>query len=1113
MRKYILFLLVCIKSISQTNQYLPTKTTVQSPEISSFSKYIDMPIGTSTGIPDINIPLFNIKNGNTEVNVNLSYHAGGFKVDETASSVGLGWSLNAGGMIGRVVKSYPDDLGGIITNSFNPNNVGLPISPLNECSINAFIDYLDTEADLFYYNFLNYSGKFQYNKMTNSFIKLNENNLKITPYYDNFGKLVKFKIITPEGISCFFGKNEDETRSAVDKNSSNISFATGSAGHSAIPNSNYGAITSWYLMEIVDESQNKINFFYDSVLNATELKKINQDILYSTLGACLGNPINDLLNYRLVNRYSLSTSENYYLKKIETLDKRIEFEMDNDRIDYIGAKKINKLKLIRSLDNALIKQYQFQYSYFVTAQTANDIDLNIPYSSTQEITTRYNRLKLISLTEQTITNNQIISLPSYLFEYNNQSLPYKFTNGRDYWGFYNGKDNNLNMIPRLMKDGKELYPTAGFGDRSVDVEKCKAGIISKITYPTGGTIEYEFESNMVNRVSNNYNKEQRFNLRNRLTDYQLLFSKDSNTNYISSTDKYISNTFQISANTIGNINFNITMSGCSQENLGNFQCDFLIKLFKIQNNSNVFVRDLTSSNLDLDLLSGNYFLEINKMGSSISNSTETGFNIQINWSVDPNPDVLYVGGLRIKNIFIKEKGVLVLQKHYNYERVVTPEESVLTNKNYVSSGVLVSKPSNIKNFKRSTLWFLGDSYDYDYRNELKINSSSNIEMITNNGAFIIYGKVSEIVSDKAKVESYFDTTNNAFADNNYDNYTDEPYNEGARGYLLQKKYFRFDDNTNTFLIIKQEDFETDIINTNIANFGILRAPNDFYVLCCGNPYLCYTKSEVLQPYGQTSIINRTRKTTETNYYNTDNIIVTSIEHLYENNFLLPSTTKTTNSKGETLETKYYYAPDPELTNEPYRTDLIAKNMIGIPLLTQTFKNGIKLSEQKTQYSKDASTNNLLLPKYIKAKKGTDADQPNLETKITYNSYDNKGNLTQYTLESGIPVSYIWGYNQTQPIAKIENASYSQVSSYVNNLQTLSNGTNEALLLTALDALRSNLPNAMVTTYTYIPLVGVSTITDPKADRQTFTYDTFGRLQYVKDKNGNILSENQYHYRP
>jgi YD repeat-containing protein len=55
--------------------------------------------------------------------------------------------------------------------------------------------------------------------------------------------------------------------------------------------------------------------------------------------------------------------------------------------------------------------------------------------------------------------------------------------------------------------------------------------------------------------------------------------------------------------------------------------------------------------------------------------------------------------------------------------------------------------------------------------------------------------------------------------------------------------------------------------------------------------------------------------------------------------------------------------------------------------------------------------------------------------------------------------------------------------------------------------------AMITTYTYIPLVGVSTITDPKGDTQTFTYDSFGRLQNVKDKNGNILSENEYHYRP
>ncbi|HLP65509.1 RHS repeat domain-containing protein [Flavobacterium sp.] len=110
------------------------------------------------------------------------------------------------------------------------------------------------------------------------------------------------------------------------------------------------------------------------------------------------------------------------------------------------------------------------------------------------------------------------------------------------------------------------------------------------------------------------------------------------------------------------------------------------------------------------------------------------------------------------------------------------------------------------------------------------------------------------------------------------------------------------------------------------------------------------------------------------------------------------------------------------------------------------------------------------------------------------------------------MSYIWGYNKTQPIAKIENATYAQVSSYVSNLQTLSNGTDEANLISALNALRTALPNAMITTITYIPLVGVHTITDPKGDVQTYEYDTFGRLKAVYDKDGYKLAENDYHYK-
>jgi YD repeat-containing protein len=82
--------------------------------------------------------------------------------------------------------------------------------------------------------------------------------------------------------------------------------------------------------------------------------------------------------------------------------------------------------------------------------------------------------------------------------------------------------------------------------------------------------------------------------------------------------------------------------------------------------------------------------------------------------------------------------------------------------------------------------------------------------------------------------------------------------------------------------------------------------------------------------------------------------------------------------------------------------------------------------------------------------------------------------------------------------------------------TDSPNSNEAQVIDALNALRTstdaNLQKAMITTYTYNPLIGISTVTDPKGDTQTYHYDEFNRLQFVKDSEDNILSENAYHYR-
>ena len=110
------------------------------------------------------------------------------------------------------------------------------------------------------------------------------------------------------------------------------------------------------------------------------------------------------------------------------------------------------------------------------------------------------------------------------------------------------------------------------------------------------------------------------------------------------------------------------------------------------------------------------------------------------------------------------------------------------------------------------------------------------------------------------------------------------------------------------------------------------------------------------------------------------------------------------------------------------------------------------------------------------------------------------------------ISYIWGYSGQYPVAKIENKNYNALpQSLVSQIKIT---TDQTTLIGQLEQLRTSgsLSDALVTTMTYKPLVGVSSATDPKGDIQYFMYDVFGRLIQIEDKNGNILQENEYRYR-
>lgn len=75
----------------------------------ALGEYGDVPVSPFTGVPQVEIPLYEIQCGDHKFPISLSYHGGGVRPDQVPGWVGQGWSLNAGGCITRIIKNQPDE--------------------------------------------------------------------------------------------------------------------------------------------------------------------------------------------------------------------------------------------------------------------------------------------------------------------------------------------------------------------------------------------------------------------------------------------------------------------------------------------------------------------------------------------------------------------------------------------------------------------------------------------------------------------------------------------------------------------------------------------------------------------------------------------------------------------------------------------------------------------------------------------------------------------------------------------------------------------------------------------------------------------------------------------
>ncbi|WP_419699437.1 SpvB/TcaC N-terminal domain-containing protein [Mucilaginibacter sp. NFX135] len=228
--------------------------------------------------------------------------------------------------------------------------------------------------------------------------------------------------------------------------------------------------------------------------------------------------------------------------------------------------------------------------------------------------------------------------------------------------------------------------------------------------------------------------------------------------------------------------------------------------------------------------------------------------------------------------------------------------------------------------------------------------------------------------------------------------------------------------------------------------------------------------------------------------------------------LLLATQTLSQSDGTTLTISYNYPSDMVSSNKDasgiYQA-MIDKNIIAPVIETASAKNGKMVLFSRTNYDKFNS--NQFFPKSIEQQIG---DNP-IKVKQLFNSYNTYGNLTEEQQFNGVKVSYLWGYNGQYPVAQIINSDYATVSSIITQSQIDAAATaGDSALRTLLNTLRtdSRLKNAQSIAYTYTPMIGMTSITDPKGAITYYEYDGFQRLMNIKDKDGNIVKQTNYHYK-
>lgn len=440
-----------------------------APTVSQFLDFKDFPIDYFHGIPQISYTLYTLKCGAIEVPINLVYKGGGIRAQQKEGNAGLGWSLMFSAQIGHTVYGAPDDA--------RQKMLGLWHLTDND---RLFRDKLILKDDSYdptdavgynaYRNWQVYLGE-EYSDgkrdLANDLYNLYGLGLSATfasPAHNKFVVSSESPIEIKESTDCYmaYDYNGCDHRSYVVKDLQGLTYKFQTQDRASFEYS-YGShfleqtkdslyyASCWHLDTISDLSGNRVAFTYSK--RKSEFQETCGSVVYRKF-------INPELSYIMPDRCSGGSTVKHHSVvpvKIEGNGVQIDIEYMAESLDAKLVPIIQKIR-VKAPDGA-VKELSFEYE-----------------------NKTYYFLKSVKEAGQILLD----------FDYNIDSSELEYTLCQDFGGYRNNASIE-GLIPSVGTIG------CG-GERHVDEESALNGTLKSITYPTGGSTTFEWESNRFKKI-------------------------------------------------------------------------------------------------------------------------------------------------------------------------------------------------------------------------------------------------------------------------------------------------------------------------------------------------------------------------------------------------------------------------------------------------------------------------------------------------------------------------------------------------------------------------------------------------------------------------------------